>query len=100
METNVIIRVTDDKQLNIPPEMQSQLQPGDEYKVVIKDNTIVLEKIPKVAVDLDAFLEEMENLKPEADGPSLEEISEVVKEVRQELWSKKRKFVNLMPKNL
>lgn len=87
MDTNVIIRVTDDKQLKIPSEIQSQLQPGDEYKIVITKNTIVLEKVTKPEVDVDLFLQEIEELEPDPHQPSLEEISEVVKEVRQELWS-------------
>ncbi len=82
MDTNVIVRVTDDKQLKIPSEIQSQLQPGDEYKIVITKNAIVLEKVTKPEVDIDGFLEEIEELEPDPYQPSLEEISEVVKEVR------------------
>ncbi|MBR8838720.1 MAG: hypothetical protein DSM106950_33135 [Stigonema ocellatum SAG 48.90 = DSM 106950] len=87
METGVIIRVTEEKQLNLPPEIQSQLQPGDEYRVIIKDNCILLEKITKQTVDLDEFLQQMEELEPDPNQPTLQEISEVVKEVRRELWS-------------
>ena len=88
METGVIIKVTEEKQLNLPPEIQSQLQAGDEYRVIIKDNCILLEKITKPTVDLDEFLQQLEELEPDPNQPTLQEISEVVKEVRRELWSK------------
>lgn len=87
MDTNVIIRVSEDKELKIPPEIQSQLQPGDEYKIVITHNAIVLKKVTQTKVDLDEFLQEIEELKPDPHQLGLEEISEVVREVRQELWS-------------
>jgi len=54
----------------------------DEYKIVITKNAIVLEKVTKPEVDIDGFLEEIEELEPDPNQPSLEEISEVVKEVR------------------
>ena len=34
------------------------------------------------------FLQELDQLKPDPKQPSLEEINEIVKEVRQELWEK------------
>jgi hypothetical protein len=37
--------------------------------------------------DLDKFFEELSNLPPDPDQLSLEEISEEVRQVRQELWS-------------
>lgn len=85
METGEIIRVTDEKQLNLPLEIQSQLQPGNEYRVIIKDNCILLEKITKPTADLDEFLQQLEELEPDPNQPTLQEISEIVKEVRQEL---------------
>ncbi|MCC5599685.1 hypothetical protein [Nostoc favosum] len=87
METDPIIRVTDEKQINLPPEIQYKLQPGDEYRVTIKINCIVLEKITHPNVDLDEFLQGLEDLEPDPNQPTLEEISEIVKDVRRELWS-------------
>ncbi|MDF5720337.1 MAG: hypothetical protein PUP91_07620 [Rhizonema sp. PD37] len=86
MEIGVIIKVTEEKQLNLPPEIQSQLQPGDEYRVISKDNCIVLEKITNTTVNLDEFLQQLEELNPDPNQPTLQEISEIVKEVRRELW--------------
>ncbi|MHC5613059.1 MAG: hypothetical protein ACYTXA_19165 [Nostoc sp.] len=42
MQTDPIIIVTDEKQINLPAEIESQLIPGDEYRVMIKENCIVL----------------------------------------------------------
>ncbi|MCC5662926.1 hypothetical protein LC653_02985 [Nostoc sp. CHAB 5784] len=87
MQTDPIIRVTDEKQINLPAEIESQLIPGDEYRVILKENCIVLEKITQQNVDLDDFLQSIEQLEPDPNQPTLEEISEIVKDVRQELWS-------------
>ncbi|MBN4001592.1 hypothetical protein [Nostoc sp. LPT] len=87
MQTDPIIRVTDEKQINLPAEIESQLIPGDEYRVILKQNCIVLEKITQQNVDLDDFLQSLEQLEPDPNQPTLEEISEIVKDVRQELWS-------------
>ena len=40
-----------------------------------------------LASGLDKFFEELSNLPPDPDQPSLEEISKEVRQVRQELWS-------------
>ncbi|MGH1394128.1 MAG: AbrB/MazE/SpoVT family DNA-binding domain-containing protein [Trichormus sp.] len=84
MQTHPIIRVTDEKQITLPPEIQSQLQPGDEYRVIIQGNSIVLEKIPQSNVNLDDFLKELETLEPDPNQPTMEEISQIVKDVRRE----------------
>lgn len=44
--------------------------------------------IVKLTIDLDNFLQELDQLKPDSEQPTLQEISEIVKEVRQELWEK------------
>ncbi|MEH1912615.1 MAG: hypothetical protein V7L05_33420 [Nostoc sp.] len=87
MQTDPIIRVTDEKQINLPAEIESQLIPGDEYRIILKENCIVLEKITQQNIDLDDFLQSLEQLEPDPNQPTLEEISEIVKDVRQELWS-------------
>ncbi|MEA5565050.1 AbrB/MazE/SpoVT family DNA-binding domain-containing protein [Anabaena sp. UHCC 0399] len=83
MQTHPIIRVTDEKQITLPPEIQSQLQPGDEYRIIIQGNSIVLEKITQSNVNLDDFLKELETLESDPNQPTMEEISQIVKEVRQ-----------------
>ena len=88
METNLTIKVTNERQLSLPLEIQSQLQPGDEYRVIVTENSIVLEKISQ-SIDLDEFLQKIEEIKPDPNQPTLEEISDIVKEVRREIWTNK-----------
>lgn len=88
MDTNIIARVTAQGELEIPPEILTQLQPFTEYEVSVTADEIVFKKISTPTVDLDEFLQRLEKLEPDPNQPSLQEISDIVKEVRQELWSK------------
>ncbi len=85
METNtdILVKVTAEGQLELPAEIQAKLSPGDEYMVSITEAEIVMKKIRKPLSwnELSQILEESE---PDPDQPSLEEISEIVKEVRRE----------------
>lgn len=87
MDTGITARVTAQGKLEIPPEILAQLQPFAEYEVSVTADEIVFKKIRKPTVDLDEFLQRLEELEPDPKQPSLQEISEIVKEVRQELWS-------------
>ncbi|TAF08686.1 MAG: hypothetical protein EAZ77_06645 [Nostocales cyanobacterium] len=89
MTTKLIAKVTSEGKLEIPPEILQQLQPNSEYEISVTERSIILEKKSNSTVDLDKFLEELDQLEPDAEQPTLEEISEIVKEVRQELWGKK-----------
>lgn len=88
MTIKPIARVTSEGNLEIPLEILQQLQPLTEYEISMTDKTIILEKKLDSPINLDQFLEEVENLEPDPEQPTLQEISEVVKEVRQELWGK------------
>jgi hypothetical protein len=88
IKTDILVKVTAESQLKLSTEVQAQLHPGDEYLATITDEEIVLKKISKPSVNLDEFLEKMDALEPDYNQPSLEEIHEIVKEVRQELLSK------------
>jgi hypothetical protein len=52
-----------------------------------EERQLLDQKIRAPQPDLNTFFVELVNLPPEADQPSLEEISQVVREVRQELWA-------------
>ncbi|OIP70628.1 MAG: hypothetical protein AUK43_08650 [Oscillatoriales cyanobacterium CG2_30_40_61] len=88
MITKLIARVTSEGKLEIPPEILQQLQPLTEYEISVTDREIILKKKSNITVDLDCFLQELDQLEPDPDQPTLEEISAIVKEVRQELWGK------------
>ena len=87
METDILVKVTAEGQLELPAEIQAKLSPGDEYMVSITEAEIVLKKIRKPLTwnQLSQIIEESE---PDPNQPSLEEISEIVKEVRRERRSK------------
>ncbi|MCP2727202.1 hypothetical protein [Limnofasciculus baicalensis] len=89
MKTQLIAKVTPDGKLEIPSEILAQLQPLTEYKISVTEGAIIFEKITKPRIDLDKFLQEIDELEPDPEQPTLQEISEIVKEVRQELWGKK-----------
>jgi hypothetical protein len=52
-----------------------------------EERQLLDQKICEPQPDLDTFFAELVNLPPDPDQPSLEEISQVVREVRQELWA-------------
>jgi bifunctional DNA-binding transcriptional regulator/antitoxin component of YhaV-PrlF toxin-antitoxin module len=83
MDTDLIVKVTPEGQIELPSEIQAQLRPGDEYIVSVAQDSIVLKKIQKHIswADLSRRIEE---LGPDPNQPSLQEISEMVKEVRRE----------------
>lgn len=86
MDTKLIAKVTLDGQLDIPQEILKQLQPLTEYEIAITENEIKFTKNqPKIT------LAEIRRRVQEADDdlnqPTLQEISQIVKEVREELWA-------------
>jgi bifunctional DNA-binding transcriptional regulator/antitoxin component of YhaV-PrlF toxin-antitoxin module len=44
METDILVKVTAEGQLELPAEIQAKLSPGDEYMVSITEAEIVLKK--------------------------------------------------------
>ncbi|HEY9703933.1 MAG TPA: hypothetical protein V6C58_15900 [Allocoleopsis sp.] len=88
MTIKAIAQVTSEGKLEIPLEILQQLKPLTEYEISITEKANLREKKSNYHVDLDQFLAELDQLKPDPEQPTLEEISEVVKEVRQELWGK------------
>ncbi len=86
MTIKTIAKVTSEGKLEIPLEILQQLQPLTEYEISLTEKESLLQKKPKL--NLDQFLAKLDQLEPDPDQPSLEEISEIVKEVRQELWGK------------
>jgi len=88
MTIKSIAKVTSEGKLEIPTEILQQLQPLTEYEISITDQEIILKKQSNVTVYLDLFLQELDQLEADPEQPTLEEISAIVKEVRQELWGK------------
>jgi hypothetical protein len=77
--------VTPEGKLEIPSEILKQLQPLTEYEISLTENEIKLTKTKK-KLTLDELWQRVDEVDPDPEQPSLAEISQVVKEVRQELW--------------
>ncbi|BAZ82772.1 hypothetical protein PN497_23435 [Sphaerospermopsis kisseleviana CS-549] len=88
MTTKLIAKVTSEGKLEIPPEILQQLQPNSEYEISVTENEIKLIKTQK-KLTLDELFQIVDESEPDPEQPTLEEISEIVKEVRKELWGKK-----------
>ncbi len=84
MRKATIVSVTGDRQLELPPEIQEQLNPGDEYLISITNDIITFQKIQK-PLRFDQLQQKIEALGPDPNELSLEEISAVVKDVRQQM---------------
>jgi hypothetical protein len=83
MATTPIIAVTNDRAIKLPPEIQANLQPGDEYLVWQTEDTILLKKVqkPLSIADIQA---KVKALGSDPDEPTLEELSQIIQEVRQQ----------------
>jgi hypothetical protein len=84
MRQATIVSVTGDRQLEIPPELQERLTPGDEYIIAISDNLITFQKIQK-PLRFDELQKCIEALGPDPEEMSLAEISLMVKDVRRQM---------------
>lgn len=82
MTTTSIGSITPDREITLPPEIQATLQPGDEYLIWQTEDTILLKKVqrPTTIADIRAKVSAL-GVDPEA--PSLEALSQIVREVRQ-----------------
>ncbi|MEH2452978.1 hypothetical protein [Nostoc sp.] len=67
-------------EIELPDEIKAQFGPGDEYQVFLIENSIVLKKIQK-ELDIKEWFRRIEELGPDPNQPTLEEISKIVKEV-------------------
>lgn len=85
MTIKQIARVTAEGTLEIPSEILKQLQPLTEYEISLSETEIKLTKTqPKLT--LDELWQRVDEAGQDPEQPSLEEISQVVNDVRQELW--------------
>nr|WP_225225515.1 hypothetical protein [Komarekiella delphini-convector] len=66
----------------------AQLQPFTEYEISVTEDEIVFTKTYK-RLTLQELRERVKEAGSDPNQPTLEEISQIVKEVRQELWTDK-----------
>ena len=83
MSLTKLTAVTADRQLELPPDIQATLQPGDEYLIWQTEDTIMFKKIQK-PISFAAIRSKVESLGHDPEQPTLEEISQIVREIRQQ----------------
>ena len=83
MRKTTIVSVTPDRLLEIPPEIQANLTPGDEYLIWQTEDSILFKKVPKPP-SLDTLFQRIDALEPDPDEPTESEICQIVKQVRHQ----------------
>ncbi|WP_449419716.1 hypothetical protein [Phormidium nigroviride] len=82
MKSDVTVRVSSEGKLEIPPELESQLNPGDRYTAIVTADSIVFQKV--ASFDWEEWERRVEAANPDPDELTMEEICEIVREVRRE----------------
>ncbi|MDZ8184670.1 MAG: hypothetical protein RMX96_07455 [Nostoc sp. ChiSLP02] len=81
-----IAKVIADRNLEIPSKVLEKLEPCTEYEVSVTENEIVFKKTNH-RLTLKALRQRVTQAGSDPNQPTLEEISQILKEVRQELWT-------------
>ena len=82
LKSNITVPVNSDGKLEIPPEIEAQLKPGDRYTVTVTADNIVFQKV--AGFDWEEWERQIEAASPDPDELTMEEICELVREVRRE----------------
>ena len=82
LKSNITVPVNSDGKLEIPPEIEAQLKPGDRYTVTVTADNIVFQKV--AGFDWEEWERRIEAVSPDPDELTMEEICELVREVRRE----------------
>lgn len=83
MRKATIVSVTSNLQLEIPPEIQAELQAGDEFMIWEEGENIFFQKIQKL-ISLNDLPSRVHSLGVDPEQPTLEELGELIREYRQE----------------
>ena len=83
MRKATIVSVTDNLQLEIPPEIQAKLHAGDEFMIWEEGENIFFQKLQK-PVSLNDLRSRVQSLGVDPEQPNLTELGELVREYRQE----------------
>jgi hypothetical protein len=81
-QTGILVSVSADGKLEIPPELQSQMEPLSRYEVLVTNNEIIFKRIPQ-SLTWDVLSQRIEAAGIDPEEPSLQEISDIVKDVRK-----------------
>lgn len=84
MRQTRVLQVTAQGQLELPPEISSELQPGDEFTIWQEEDTIVLKRLQK-SQDFSQLWQKIDELGDDPEQPSIEELTAMAKKVRHRL---------------
>ena len=96
LKSNITAIVNSDGKLEIPTEIEAQLKPGERYTVTFTADSIVFQKV-KVCFDWEEWERRVEAANPDPDELTMEEICELVREVRRDpaSYTSRREFLQL-----
>ncbi|MBE9202900.1 hypothetical protein IQ218_04790 [Synechocystis salina LEGE 06099] len=80
--------VTAEQNLDLPPEIKSKLIPGEQYTVIVQEDTLTFAKSPRLTWDI--VRAKHEALEEELTDEIMEEICELVREVRRDQKTQSR----------
>ncbi|PSF38130.1 hypothetical protein C7H19_06575 [Aphanothece hegewaldii CCALA 016] len=81
MESSLIATVTPEGNLELPSEIRKKIQAGEKFIVTLTEDTITLEKMNKF--DWDDWEKRVEKAREDIEPMTIEEICEIVREVRR-----------------
>ncbi len=84
----ITVTVSPDGKLEIPAEIESQLKAGDKYTVTVIEDSIIFQKM-KAGFDWEEWRRRIDSLPPDPNPMTIEEICEVVRQVRREKQSER-----------
>ncbi|MBE9186335.1 hypothetical protein IQ270_16985 [Microcoleus sp. LEGE 07076] len=82
LKSNITVTVNSDGKLEIPADIEAQLKPGYRYTVTVTADNIVFQKV--AGFDWEELRQRRESLPPDPNPMTMEEICELVREVRRE----------------
>ncbi len=83
MEQTITINFTPEGNLELPPAIREIFSSGEQYSIITKDDTIVFKKVSKF--DWDEWEKRLDEAGDDPDQITMEEICEIVREVRREM---------------
>ena len=82
MTTELLIQISPEGKLELPPEVQTRLKSGDKYLISMTEDSITLKKVHEDKINLEQFFKRLETMEPDPHQLTLAEISQMVKEAR------------------
>ena len=60
MTKELLIEINREGNIELPPEVQTRLNPGDKYMISLTEDSIILKKVHQDKVNLEQFFERLE----------------------------------------